>query len=166
MKTLFWLFEDYASAATAVDKLLDADFDEKSMNVILLEAIAKDEMDVDWGKAPVKKSDEIGDVSLEGMARLVGGQQAVDLPNVGRVYAAGELATILAKTAVDPRVADYGLRRALVDLAVPEEHAQAYAQGIERGGVLVWLRVEDERAPEADEVLAAESAAVVASHGS
>jgi hypothetical protein len=153
MKTIFGLFESYQEAQTITRELLDQNFPIEEMNVIIQEKVAKEDMQVSLEKANVAVTDEIGEQTLQGLDRLLGGQQPVTLPVLEDVYAAGKLATILAKTAAAPGAADGGLKAALIDFNVPEETAQAYSEGIEQGGLLFWLRTSDDRASEATNIL-------------
>lgn len=157
MRTLFTLFDSYEEAKEAIQSLLEANFDEKAMNVIVREEIAKKKMEVNLHAVDVKKSDEVDGVTVEGMAQLLGGEQPVELPGVGAVLAAGELATNAARTASASAAADVGLKAALQELDVPRDVAERYRQGINEGGVLLWVRTEDERAPAAASALQKES---------
>ncbi|MGD8519299.1 MAG: hypothetical protein PVG54_20205, partial [Anaerolineae bacterium] len=60
MKTIFCLFEDYEQARTAVSELLDKGLTEGNMNAIIGEEIAKRAMEINWEKAPVQVTDEVG----------------------------------------------------------------------------------------------------------
>lgn len=64
MKTIFWLFTDYKQARTAVRDLIDEGFTESRMNAIIDEQSAKDAMDVNWEKAQVQVTDEVGEQML------------------------------------------------------------------------------------------------------
>ncbi|MGD8466476.1 MAG: hypothetical protein PVI09_21690 [Anaerolineae bacterium] len=153
MKTIFWLFEDYEQARTAVSVLLDKGLTEGNMNAIIGEEIAKRAMEINWEKAPVQVTDEVGRQTLQGLDRLLAGEQPVQLPGVGEVYAAGELATIVAKTASSTRGTDGGLRSALADFQVSSDKADAFRTGVMEGGLLFWVRVDDAKAPQALDVL-------------
>ncbi|MGA1874161.1 MAG: hypothetical protein ACMUIA_00980 [bacterium] len=80
------------------------------------------------------------------------------------VYASGEIATILARTASIQGAAGSGLKMALMDLSMPEGVAEAGRAGIEAGGVLLWLHTSDERAMEAANVLSSHKGAYVSSY--
>lgn len=152
-KTIFALFDDYADAEAALDNLLEHDFTEDEMNVLVREQLAKERMDVNLHAVDVKKSGEVGDVTVRGLPRLLGGEQPVHLPGVGNVLAAGELATLMARSASSTAAADQGLKQALVEMNVPEDRARDFREALEKGSVLFWMRADEEQAPAAANVL-------------
>ena len=153
MNVIFALFETYTDAENAVDELLDRDFDVGEMNAIVLEEVAKSHIDVDWDKLDVAVTDEIGERSVRGLTQLLGGQQPVMISGLEDIYAAGELATVLARTASAPNAEGRGLKAALVDFNVPEETAQIYRDGIDDGGLLFWIRVDEDRGAAVRQIL-------------
>ncbi len=66
---------------------------------------------------------------------------------------AGEMATVLVRSAATEQSTPTSLKEALVDFDIPKEIADFYTEGILEGGVLLWLRTKDERAGEAANVL-------------
>lgn len=146
MKTIFALFQSYANAEEAVNELLEEGFGEEQMNVIVREDTAKENLDLNLHQADVMKTDEVGEQTIHGMQHLLGGEQPVQMPDVGPVLAAGELATILSKGASASGAPDQALAGALEEFGVPDDVAQAYRSGISDGGVLVWIRTEDDQA--------------------
>lgn len=162
MKTLFWLFENYAAARTATARLQDRGFDAEEMNAIALEEVVKEAVDVDWQAVEVKVSDEVGEQALEGLDRLLGGERPVEGPDVGDVFATGTMATLLAKTALHFGGGSAGFEDALVDLNVPQDVAGRFVRGIKERGVLFWLRCEDARASEASGALQDQQGAIQA----
>ena len=133
--------------------MLAQDFDADEMNVIVLEEVAKGNIDTDWKKLNVAVTDEVGEQTVQGLTRLLGGEQAIKLANMEDIYAAGELATVLARTASAQSAEGVGLKASLVDFNVPEGVAQVYRDGVEAGGVLFWLRTDDRRGAEATQIL-------------
>lgn len=166
MKTIFAMFENYEDAKAAVDELLGREFDEREMNAIVLEEIAKDYMEVNLERVHVKVTEKVGEKTAVGLDHLLGTQQPVEIPGVGEVYATGELATVLSKTAAAPGAVAGSLKAALIDFGVREEVAKAYTVGIKDGGLLFWIRTSDERAPETINVLRDHEGAYVADHSS
>jgi len=153
MKTFFGLFEEYGEADAAVRGLLATDFAIDEINVILQETIAKNAMDADWNEIKIQKSQELGQTATHGLDGLLGGEQAFNLPHIGRVFATGELANLLTKTAVLPGSVDGGLQAALIEFGLSEETAEVYQQGVENGGLLVFFHFADEKASDARQVL-------------
>lgn len=95
---------------------------------------------------------------LGGLTGMLVGLGALMLPGIGPVLAAGPLATVLSGLigagvgAVGGGLAG-GLIGALVDLGVPEDQAQYYAEGVRRGGALVTARVGDKQASQVRAIL-------------
>jgi hypothetical protein len=153
VKTVFTLFEEFENAYEAVDRLQDEDFDSGQMNVIVLENIAKDAMEVDLEKVKVEKTGQVGEKSVTGLDELLGGQKAVDVPNIGDVYAAGSLATMLVRSASAPGAVEGGLEAALQDFNLTGEAAEGYRKGLEEGGLLFFIRSQDEKASDIVQLL-------------
>jgi hypothetical protein len=83
-------------------------------------------------------------------AGLLAGLGLLAIPGLGPVVAAGWLAST-ATGAVVGAVgggAIGGLVTALVEAGVPEDEANIYSEGVRRGGTLLTVRVDDERAPQ------------------
>lgn len=158
MKTFFGLIKDYNQGDAAVSELVQRGFDHKQINVVLLEHLAKNSMEAGLNSIKVDKSEELGQPGAHGLDGLLGGEQAVTIPDVGRVYAAGELANLLTNTASVPGEVDGGLKAALVDFSLSEEAAAFYQEGVKDGGLLFFIRTEDERAKEAAGILRAHNA--------
>ncbi len=151
MKVIFGLYDQYEDARSAVKALLEDEFDPQEMNVIVLQEIAKNHLEVDLDVVSVAVTDEVGERTVSGLDRLLGGEQPVKLPGMEDVYAAGSLATIVARTAAAP--GEGGLKAALADFTIPEPVAEAFQVGVGDGGLLFWIRVPDERAARAVELL-------------
>lgn len=146
MKTIFGLFETYEEAAAAVDVLIEAGASVDDMNALVQAKVAKTAMDVDLSRAGVAVTEEVGERELHGLDRLVAGEQAVTLPGVGDLYAAGEMATFIAKAAQKRRAGDQGLEPALREFGIAKDMASTYFTGIERAGWLLFIRTDDEEA--------------------
>jgi hypothetical protein len=152
LKTLFWLFRNYEEARSAVEALLDLDIDPNELNAIIVEDEAKEAMDVNWATAAVQVSDQEEaphgqqKEPLRGLDRLLAREQGVSLDDVGQVLAGGELATLAVNAAASPESKGQGLRAALLDLGVDEEMAGKSVDVVGAGGVLVAVRLPDERA--------------------
>lgn len=150
MKTLFWLFGTYEDAETAIDHLYGAGLEDEQINVVVSEEVARDHMTTHQEEIKIKKSEGRGeDQEDEGLDALLGGERPIKIPDVGPVLAAGELATLVAKTAA----AGHGLRNSLVELSIPEEAARTYREGVEEGGLLVFIRAEGNTAAHASHLI-------------
>jgi hypothetical protein len=80
--------------------------------------------------------------ALGGIAGLVVGMAGLAIPGIGAVIAAGPLAAALAGAGAGAIAG--GLIGALVNIGVPEDEANYYAEGMRRGGVLVTVNARDE----------------------
>lgn len=163
METIFALFADYASAREAVEELRERGFRVEEMNAIIYAEVARGAMDVNPRTADVRASKALGERTLRGLDRLLATEQPVPLPPVGDVLAAGELANLVVAAAGAPD-AEGGLTAALVDFGVPREAAGAYQRGVVDGGLLFWIRTDDERAGEAREIIQRHHASRVGAH--
>ena len=166
MQTIFALFDDYPQAHEAVEALLGQGFSEEDMNAIALEPTAKENMGVDLHKVNVQKSDEIDGQKVHGLVRLFGGEQPVHVDGVGDLLAGGELATLLTTHAASTGTAAAPLRNALQEFGVPQDLAADFHAGIVAGGVLLWIRTADERAPAASSALNAQNGKHVGAYSS
>jgi hypothetical protein len=73
------------------------------------------------------------------------------VPGIGPVLGVGPLAAALA--GMTGEVAGEGLLRALQEHGVPAPEAPTYAEAVRRGGALVTVETEEERAAQAREVM-------------
>jgi hypothetical protein len=140
VRTIFALFDGYAEARVAVEELRNQGFRVDAMNAIILADVGRGAMDVNASEA-------LGGRTLHGLDRMLATEHPVHLPPVGAVLAAGELANFIVASAGSPD-AEAGLVPALVDFGIPQDTAEAYQRGLIDGGLLFWIRAEDERASE------------------
>lgn len=146
MKTIFALFDNYGGARDAVDALLENGFDEEKMNALAMESTVKENIGVDLKEVNVQKTDEVGEQTVHGLAQLFGGEQAVHVGGSGELLAGGELATLMVTQAASTGTDAGPLRNTLQEFGVPQDMAADFQTAIVDGGVLVWVRVDDERA--------------------
>ena len=163
-KSIFALFESDADAEAAVRTVVEDDFSEEEINVLVREQLAKERLEVDLHEVDVKKSAEVGDVAERGLPRLLGGQQPIHLPGVGDVLAGGDLATVMARSAAATATAEAGLKQSLMELNVPEDLAGTFREAVETGSVLFWMRTEEAQAPAVAGVLRRENGQHVADY--
>lgn len=164
MRTIFALFEGYAEAREAVETLRERGLDVDEMNAIISAEVARSGMDVNLRTADVRASEELGERTLHGLDRLLATEQPVPLPPVGDVLAAGELANFVVAAAGRSGAAEGGFTAALIDFGVPGDAAEAYQRGVADGGLLFWMRTEDERAGEVREVVQEQGASRVGAY--
>lgn len=107
---------------------------------------------------------------MGGVTGLLMGLAALAIPGIGPVIAAGTLATVLAGSAAGAVVGAAagavtgGVVAALVDLGIPEDEANFYAEGVKRGGVLVTVQTDEARASTAESILRRSNALEVNTH--
>ncbi len=147
------MFDNYAGAREAVDALLADDFDEEEMNALAMESTVKENIDVNLKEVNVQKTDEVGEQTVHGLAQLFGGEQPVHVGGSGELLAGGELATILVTQAASTGTDAGPLRSTLREFGVPQDVAEEFRAAIVDGGVLLWVRMEDERASAAANAL-------------
>lgn len=153
MRTIFACFRTYEDAGAAVEELLEKHFDVEEMNAIVQDYVAKGHRDVNLPEANVAVTKKMGDKTARGLDQLIAGEKAVSIPDVGNVFAAGDLATTLAKTAATPGAAEGGIKGALIDFRVSKNFAEIYKTSIKGGGVLFWIRTSDARESEVVKIL-------------
>ncbi len=121
------------------------------------------------GKREIKDKDRNGrDDAGDGLAKgaatggllgagagLLAGLGLIAIPGIGPVVAAGWIATTLAGAATGAVAggAVGGLVGVLTDAGVPEEEAHVYSEGVRRGGTLLTVRVDDDRASNVEAAL-------------
>lgn len=153
METIFGLIREYAQGDAAVRALLERGFEPDKVNVVLLESIARNAMEVGQNQIKVEKSAEFGEPGSHGLDGLLGGEQTVRVPDAGDVYAAGELANLITSAASVPGTVDGGLQAALVEFNLPPETADFFQDGVKAGGLLFFIRTEDEHISKAAAIL-------------
>jgi len=150
MRTVTALFDSHSAAEDAVARLETAGFPSDDISVVS----HNDENESNAGSGAGVGAG-LG-AAVGGAGGLLTGLGVMAIPGVGPVVAAGWLAATLAGAvggAVVGGVAG-GLIGALTESGVSEDDAHVYAESVRRGGSLVTARVGDERAAEADAILA------------
>jgi hypothetical protein len=88
-------------------------------------------------------------------AGLLAGLGLLAIPGLGPVVAAGWLASTATGAAAGAAAGAVtgGLIGALTREGVPEDEAHVYAEGVKRGGTLVTVRTDDDRADQIESIL-------------
>jgi hypothetical protein len=150
--TVLGLFEDQPTAANVVQDLSDRGFDTDLMSVvsggyqgdrIALDPLAKQ-------KHAVVEGAGIG-AAIGAAGGIIASLASLAIPGVGVVLAAGPIISALVG-ATSGAIAG-GFVGGLVDLGLSEHHAHAVVEGIRRGGTLVAVACDDDRADEAADVM-------------
>jgi hypothetical protein len=153
-ETITRLFDSYAHAGRAVAALKAHNFTDDMISLLY----PGDNAPHDTTRTEAGEGAEIGagvGGALGAGAGLLTGLGMMAIPGVGPVVAAGWFA-VLAAGALAGAVAGGatgGIIGSLISAGVDETDAHIYAEGMRRGGSLVTVRVPDERAVEARQVL-------------
>lgn len=86
-----------------------------------------------------------------GGAGLAASLAGLAIPGIGPIIAAGPIVATLAGAGIGAVAG--GLIGGLVDLGVPENDAQYYAESVRRGGALVTVRADESRADEVADIM-------------
>jgi uncharacterized membrane protein len=86
-----------------------------------------------------------------GGAGLAASLAGLAIPGIGPIIAAGPIVATLAGAGTGAVAG--GLIGGLVDLGVPENDAQYYAEAVRRGGALVTVRADESRADEVADIM-------------
>lgn len=151
-QVISYLFDEYDQARDAVRALEDAGF--STADISLVASNAEDRTsevtDDDDSSEGAATGATIGGVAGAG-AGLLASLGVLAIPGLGPLVAAGVLATTLT-TAAGGALAG-GLVGSLVDYGMSEDEAHLYAEGVRRGGTLVTVRADEERAARARSIL-------------
>jgi uncharacterized protein (TIGR02271 family) len=148
-KTVVGLFDDRVSAQNAVRELTAEGFRGEEVSVVSKKPDGKG--------VEVEYVEEDGREQIEDMAKGAGTGAAIgagaalllsltalSIPGIGPVLAAGPLAALIAGAGVG--AAAGGLVKGLTRLGVGDDDAHTYAEGLKRGGTLVTVNADDQRA--------------------
>jgi hypothetical protein len=146
-ETILAVYDTLDTAHSAVRDLTGSGFDRADIGVA-----ARDYSSTDWGDVDdnVTGSEGSGFGALVGgLTGVVMGLTAITIPGIGAIIAAGPLAAALGAATggaigAVAGAATGGLVASLVDLGVPDEDAESYAEHVRRGGALVSVTVKDE----------------------
>ena len=150
--TVMGLFEDQPTAAQVVQNLTDRGFDSDLMSVVsggfqgdrvALDPLAKQ-------KHAVVEGAGIG-AAIGAAGGIIASLASLAIPGVGVVLAAGPIISALVG-ATTGAIAG-GFVGGLVDLGLSEHHAHAVVEGIRRGGTLLAVACEDDRADEVADIM-------------
>lgn len=157
MRTIVGLFKNASDADQAVKALRDAGFTDAEISVLARDEVLSDYEDVGPGEGAAVGA--AGGAVVGGITGLLMGLGALAIPGIGPIIAAGTLATALGSAAAGTAVGAVtgavtgGIVAALVDMGVPEEDANFYAEGVKRGGVLVSVQTDDTQARTAESIM-------------
>ena len=146
------LFENRASAESAVDQLIDAGYSREDISLLMSDATRGREFAVTAdSKAPegAATGAAVGGV-LGAIAAGLIAVGVIALPGVGLV-AAGPIIAALAGAGAGGAAG--GLIGALIGAGIPEHEAKFFSDKIAEGGILLGVYTHDDRVDVAKEVL-------------
>ena len=136
-RTATALYHSYASAAAAVGKLEAAGIPHEDISIVSND----EENRGKYGDHPGTGTGASLGTVVGGGAGLLAGLGMLAIPGLGPVVAAGWLASTLVGAGVG--AAAGGLVGSLTDAGIDRDDADAYAEGVRRGGTLVTVRADD-----------------------
>ncbi len=142
------LFERESAADSAIKELQNAGFNKNRFGVVARNQIKQKvnrQKDTEQGAVQAdSKLGSAGGAAVGGLTGLLVSAGTLAIPGIGPVLAAGSLATVFAATGIG--AAAGGLLGALTSLGISEKEADFYAEGLKRGGILVVVETDKERA--------------------
>jgi quercetin dioxygenase-like cupin family protein/uncharacterized membrane protein len=150
-KVLVGLFDNFTDALNTVPDLVSAGIPREDISVVAHDT--KGEFtDVQPAREPNATVTGAGTgAAIGGFGGLLLGLGTLAVPGIGPIIAAGPLAAMIAGATLG--AATGGLIGALTDLGVPEDEARSYAEGVRRGGTVLTVKVADELAGKADDIM-------------
>lgn len=156
-KTVVGLYDNYADAQSAYQELAQAGFDRRNISIVASDVVRHPSAVV--SELPESGSGSDSDVAqgagagalAGGITGLIIGLAALAVPGIGPVLAIGPLAGLLGGAAVGLVVG--GILGGLIDVGVPRQYAEYYAEGVRRGGTLVTVQTEDSNSELAMDIL-------------
>lgn len=154
MQTIFSGFKQFANADAAVQELQEQGIDQKALNVLVDVQTAKSNLDtVNQARVHVDVTDAIGVQELAGLALLVMNERPVNVRGLGQVFAAGAMADILVSSATANGQSGEDVQSMLQSYGVPAKTAESYQTLVAGGGVLLWVRSEDNQISTVSDIL-------------
>lgn len=147
MRTATALYHTYASAADAVGQLEAAGIPHDNISIVSNDADNKGK----YNDHPGTGAGATFGTVVGGGAGLLAGLGLLAIPGLGPVVAAGWLASTLVGAGVG--AAAGGLVGALTDAGIEHGDADAYAEGVRRGGTLVTVRADETQLVRATQIL-------------
>ena len=163
MKTISRLYKDYDTGARVVDELERAGIPHDDISIVANNESGWFDRDRTTSDGSDRDHDGRDDraegaaagagigASLGGVAGLLAGLGLLAIPGIGPVVAAGWLASTAAMAAAGGTAG--GLIGALTQAGHNENEARTYAEGVQHGGTLVTVRVDDSRAATAEAIM-------------
>jgi hypothetical protein len=149
MNAVIGLFEQFEDAEEAISQLKEAGFSNDDIGVTARGYLVQERLNDEPDKDALQRAGvgAVAGTAVGGLLGLLASGVSMAVPVIGPVLAAGTLAWVIGGAAAG---AVYGgLLGALLGAGASEEEATFYLDGLERGGVVVMVQAEGERAAEA-----------------
>lgn len=159
-KTVVGLFDNQQEAQEVVRDLIDNGFSRDKISIVANKDARMGTTDTnattdDTNGENIAKGAGVGaatgGIIGGGVGLILGLIGATAVPVVGPIIAAGPIAALLTGAGVGAVAG--GIIGALTSAGVPEEDARVFEQGVNRGGTLVMVNAEDNRADEAYDIM-------------
>jgi len=155
IKTIVGSFDSFNEAHKVANDLRAAGFMDSDISIVANNAAGDYQADPRVTAAPDDASatakGALTGAVVGGGAGLAASLAGLAIPGIGPIIAAGPIVATLAGAGTGAVAG--GLIGGLVDLGVPESHAQYYAESVRRGGALVTVRADEVRADEVQAIL-------------
>lgn len=148
-KTIIAVYNSLSNARQAVQNLIDNGYDREDISLVNYDESGHYARLIEGGDFTREGTDEVDAAEGAAFGALAGiavGLGALLIPGIGPVIAAGPIAAALTGGTVGALAgaATGGIIGALVDMGVPEDDAQMYAESVRRGGAMVIAKVPDD----------------------
>lgn len=153
MRTVTALYHRYDSAADAVSRLEAAGIPHADISIVSNDEANRGK----YGDHPGTGTGASLGTVVGGGAGLLAGLGMLAIPGLGPVVAAGWLASTLVGAGVG--AAAGGLLGSLTDAGIDHSDADAYVEGVRRGGTLVTVRTDDALMARVTEIMDVDGAA-------
>ena len=168
MKTVIGLFDNFSAAQAAIEALVARNFNRDDISIAANNGDAATvTTDGDTAQDGERKqamqegaksgagAGAVVGTGIGGTVGLLAGLGVILIPGIGPIIAAGPLVAALTGAGVGAAAgaAVGSLVGALTRIGVPEHDAHVYAESVRRGGTLLMVRAEDDRAHEAADLL-------------
>jgi uncharacterized membrane protein len=150
-ETVVALYDDFVTAQRVVEDLVEAGYSRNDISLVANDAAGE------YSQYVERVGEDVTAGQGAGFGAIVGtltGLGVALIPGVGPVLAAGPLAAVLfAGVGAAVGAATGGLVAGLIDLGVPEDDAEYYAEGVRRGGTLVIVHTIPAEAQRVEDVI-------------
>ena len=149
MKTIARVYDTYGQARQVVADLEAAGIAASDINLIATKYVCDESARIQEPSAAGPGAG-VG-AALGGTAGLLAGLGIIAIPGLGPVVAAGALAATAVGAVAG--AATGGVVGALVSAGVPEQEAHVYCEAVRRGGIMVSVRVADDKAASVQQIM-------------